>query len=74
MIPLTKYFCTNGYTMMIGRVATIVTAIRMLSLDTGMRLAFCAICWASVIIAPVWNWFRILTRTACSVLSSGLYV
>ena len=38
---------------MMGMVVTIVTVIRMLSLDTGKRLDAAAICCACVIIAPV---------------------
>ncbi|MNR67537.1 hypothetical protein D3C85_1915980 [compost metagenome] len=46
-MPLTKYFCRNGYTMTIGSVATIVAAMRIESDDTESRLAEFAICCAS---------------------------
>ena len=57
MMPLTKYFCRNGYTHMMGSTAMIIAAI-------CTEVAVTVECWEACIIAwreVVSTWFWMIT-------------
>src|SRR5690606_35586556 len=69
IMPLTKYVCRNGYTMMIGTDATIVIVARIDIGVTEDAPRFCELAKADAAVIAACEFCKIFCSSYCSVLS-----